>query len=215
MSASPTSMPPLPAARVAVLDSVRRGRQTVNALAEALGITDNAVRLQLAALERDGLLRRRGVRRSGKAGQPAAEYELTELGESALSRAYQPVLTRLVAALGDRVDARTLRAVFADAGRRLSRDANLAASGSLTSLTQRAQACADLIESLGGSASIEGTRTRQVVVGAACPLAAAVRAEPMSCAIVESLLAEHAGVKAQQRCHHGDQPRCRFELTLA
>jgi len=212
MAALPTSMPPLPAARVAVLDSVRRGRHTVNALADALGITDNAVRLQLAALERDGLLRRRGVRRSGKAGQPAAEYELTELGEGALSRAYQPVLTRLVAALGDRVDARTLRAVFADAGRRLSRDANSAASGSLS---QRAQACAELIESLGGSASIEGTRTRQVVVGAACPLAAAVRAEPMSCAIVESLLAEHAGVKAQQRCHHGDQPRCRFELTLA
>lgn len=184
----------------------------MNALAESLGITDNAVRLQLSALERDGLLRRRGVRRSGRAGQPAAEYELTELGESALSRAYQPVLTRLVAALGDRFDARTLRSLFADAGKRLSRDTNPAAAGSLAS---RAQACAALLESLGGSATIDGTRTRQVVTGAACPLAAAVRAEPMSCAIVESLLAEHAGVKAQQRCQHGDQPRCRFELTLA
>lgn len=203
----------LPTARISVLDCVRRGQQTVNALAEALGITDNAVRLQLSALERDGLLRRRGVRRSGKAGQPAAEYELTELGESALSRAYQPVLARLVATLGDRFDDRTLRSLFADAGKRLSRDTKPgAASGSLTS---RAQSCAALIEALGGSATIEGTRTRQVVVGAACPLAAAVRAEPMSCAIVESLLAEHAGVKAQQRCQHGDQPRCRFELTLA
>ncbi len=212
MSAPTSATPGLPAARVTVLDCIRRGLETVNALAEALGITDNAVRLQLAALERDGLLRRRGVRRSGKAGQPAAEYELTELGESALSHAYQPVLTRLVAALGDRVDARALRALFADTGRRLSRDAGPAAVGSLAS---RAQACAALLESLGGSASIEGTRTRQVVIGAACPLAAAVRAEPMSCAIVESLLAEHAGVKAQQRCQHGDQPRCRFELTLA
>ncbi len=184
----------------------------MNALAQALGITDNAVRLQLAALERDALLRRRGVHRSGKAGQPAAEYELTELGESALSRAYQPVLTRLVAALGDRLDVRALRALFADTGRRLSRDANPTATGSLVS---RAEACAALLESLGGSASIEGTRSRQVVIGGACPLAAAVRAEPMTCAIVESLLAEHAGVKAQQRCHHGDQPRCRFELTLA
>jgi predicted ArsR family transcriptional regulator len=212
MSAPSSSIPALPAARVSVLDCVRRGQQTVNALAEGLGITDNAVRLQLSALERDGLLRRRGVRRSGKAGQPAAEYELTELGESALSRAYQPVLARLVAALGDRFDARTLRSLFADAGRRLSRDTSPAAAGSLAS---RAQACAALLESLGGSATIEGTRTRQVVIGAACPLASAVRAEPMSCAIVESLLAEHAGVRAQQRCQHGDQPRCRFELTLA
>lgn len=202
----------LPTARVSVLACVRRGLETVNAIAEALGITDNAVRLHLAALERDGLLRRRGVRRSGKAGQPAAEYELTELGESALSRAYQPVLTSLMAALGDRLDARTLRGILTDAGRRLSRDANSAATGSLAN---RAQASVALIESLGGSATVEGTRKRQVVTGAACPLAAAVRAEPMSCWIVESLLEEHAGVKAEQRCEHGDRPRCRFELTLA
>lgn len=202
---------PLPAARLAVLEAVRQGKRTVNTLAEALAITDNAVRLHLAALERDGLLHRRGFVRSGKAGQPAAEYELTERGESALSRAYQPVLTKLVAALGDRLDQRSLRTLFADAGRRLSRDSGSPATGSLAI---RARSCLALLEGLGANATLEGTRNRQILVGADCPLAAAVRAEPMCCSIVESLLAEHAGVRATARCEHGEHPRCRFELTL-
>jgi predicted ArsR family transcriptional regulator len=184
----------------------------VNAVAEALGVTDNAVRLHLVALERDGLLRRRGLRRSGKAGQPAAEYELTDQGEGALSSAYQPVLTKLVESLGDRLDQRTARSLFADAGRRLSRETGSAASGSVSA---RSQSCLALLESLGGSATLESSRNRQTLIGEACPLAAAVRAEPMTCAIVESLLAEHAGVKAVTQCEHGDNPRCRFELSLA
>lgn len=206
------SVPSLPAARIAVLGCVRRGAHTVNAIAAELAVTDNAVRLHLVALERDGLIRRRGLRRSGKAGQPAAEYELTDQGEGALSNAYQPVLTKLLESLGDRLDQRTVRSLFADAGRRLSRETTPAATGSLSA---RAESCVALLEALGGSATLEGSRNRHMVIGAACPLAAAVRAEPMTCVIVESLLAEHAALKAVTRCEHGDRPRCRFELSLS
>jgi predicted ArsR family transcriptional regulator len=82
MPASSASLPP---ARQAVLDLVRRGERTVNTLAARLRISDNAVRVHLVALERDGLLKRCGMVRSGGAGQPAAEYDITPAGELALS----------------------------------------------------------------------------------------------------------------------------------
>jgi len=205
----PTSS--LSPARIAVVDAIRRGHHTVNAIAEALGVTDNAVRLQLSALERDGLLQRRGVLHSGRAGQPAAEYELSEDGEHALSRAYRPVLASLVEALGRRLDTRALRSLFSDTGRKLAAKRPADARGSLAA---RAAAGAALIESLGGSAGVELGRGQAIVQGAGCPLAAAVREEPATCYIMESLLAEHAGVKARQRCTHGDKPCCRFELSM-
>jgi predicted ArsR family transcriptional regulator len=202
--------PSLPPARLAVLDAVRRGDHTVNAIAASLSITDNAVRLHLSALERDGHLRRGGVRRSGQAGQPAAEYELTGDGETALSTAYPPALTALVSALGARLDPRAMRALFVDAGRRLAEGVPSQATGSVA---DRAGACATLIESLGGSASVTTTRGHATVVGAGCPLAGAVRREPATCALVEALLERHAGLRVVQRCQHGEHPSCRFELS--
>jgi predicted ArsR family transcriptional regulator len=46
-----------------IVGLLRRGRRTVEELARALGLTDNAVRNHLATLERDGLVRQDGVRR--------------------------------------------------------------------------------------------------------------------------------------------------------
>lgn len=200
----------LPPARQAVLDVVRSGARTVNALAERLGVSDNAVRLHLVALERDGLLRKAGTVRSGGAGQPAAEYELTGDGEAALSRAYPSALTALAAALGARLEPRSRRAVFLEAGKRLAADLPGASGGSLQA---RAESCAALIEQLGGQAAVRTERGSALVEGTGCPLSSAVRAEPGACFLIEGLLEAHAGVKAEQLCDHGDHPRCRFRLT--
>ena len=105
-------MQALPPARHAVLDLIRRGERTVNTLAAQLRISDNAVRVHLIALERDGLIKRSGIVRSGTVGQPAAEYDITPAGEQELSRAYPAALAALAAAAGDRLDARARRALF-------------------------------------------------------------------------------------------------------
>jgi len=202
------TLPSVPPARLAVLDRIRQGDRSVNALAASLEVSDNAVRLHLAALERDGLLRR-GLVRSGKAGQPAAEYELTEAGEVALSSAYAPALSALSGALRDRLDPRAVRGVFADAGKRLAQEMPSHTSGSVA---ERAKSCAQLLESLGGSVSVDVSRGKATIVGAGCPLASAVRAEPLTCTMVEALLAEHADLRVVQKCEHGDKPCCRFEL---
>src|SRR5512139_1084500 len=158
----------LPPARQAVLDLIRRGERTVNTLATQLRISDNAVRMHLVALERDGMVKRIGTVRSGGAGQPAAEYDLTPEGELALSAAYPAALTALAAALSDRLDGRGRRALFLDAGKRLAATLGRHDSGSLQ---ERAAACAELIDRLGGSASITTERGSATVAGAGCPLA--------------------------------------------
>lgn len=193
-----------------MLDLVRRGERTVNTLAARLRISDNAIRVHLVALERDGLLKRTGTVRSGAAGQPAAEYALTAAGELALSAAYPAALTALAAALSDRLDGRARRALFVEAGKRLAATMNPRDTGSLQ---EKAGACAALIDSLGGSASVSNERGSSTVAGAGCPLAAAVREEPSTCYLIEGLLEAHTGVKAEQQCTHGDHPACRFRLT--
>jgi predicted ArsR family transcriptional regulator len=196
--------------REAVLDTIRRGATTVTAIAAALEVTDNAVRLHLAALERDGLVRRAGAIRSGRAGQPAAAYALTAAGQDALSRAYPAALVALVAALGARLESRTLRATLADAGARMAAGGG---PGSATTLAGRAAECADLLRALGGAVDVEAGRGGVRLVGHGCPLASAVAAEPATCTIVEALLEERCGVRARQQCVHGAAPACRFVLT--
>jgi predicted ArsR family transcriptional regulator len=193
-----------------VLDLIRRGARTVNTLAQSLRISDNAVRVHLVALERDGLVVRSGLVRSGGVGQPAAEYELTTAGELALSSAYPAALVALTSAVGDKLDSRARRSLFLEAGRRLAATMQSRNAGSLP---VRAAACAELIDALGGSAAVVAGRGHAMLEGTGCPLASAVRTEPATCALIEALLESHAGVEAEQLCTHGEKPSCRFRLT--
>jgi predicted ArsR family transcriptional regulator len=204
-------MPALPPARHAVLDLIRRGERTVNTLAEQLRISDNAVRVHLIALERDGLIKRSGIVRSGTVGQPAAEYDITPVGEQELSRAYPAALAALAAAAGERLDARARRALFLEAGKRL---AETTSSGDSGSLQDRAESCAALIDSLGGRTSVTSTKGGVMIEGAGCPLATAVRGEPSTCFMIEALIEAHGGVHAEQLCTHGEKPSCRFRVTF-
>ena len=47
--------------RAGLLRLLRRSRQTITALADALHLTDNAVRTHIAALERDGIVEHASV----------------------------------------------------------------------------------------------------------------------------------------------------------
>jgi len=62
--------------RALVLALLREGAWSVDDLAERLGLTDNAVRFHLDALERAGTVEKGALRRSGSVGQPAVIYSL-------------------------------------------------------------------------------------------------------------------------------------------
>src|ERR671932_1667467 len=101
-----------------ILALLRRGGRTVDELAAALGVSDNAVRPHLSALERDGVVRSRGTRPTG--GKPATVYEVAPEAERLFTRAYIPVLTQLVGVLAERMPASELEALLRDVGKRLA-----------------------------------------------------------------------------------------------
>ena len=103
--------------RSRVIAALRRGPRTLDELVGELALTRTAVRLQLATLERDGDVARRGVR-PGRT-KPANVYELTNEGERTLSRAYVPVLTELLHVLSDRLTRTEFDAVMRAVGRGL------------------------------------------------------------------------------------------------
>src|SRR5438094_307290 len=78
-----------------LLGLLRRSRQTITSLAEALGLTDNAVRMHIAALHRDGIVEQVGTQ-SDTGGEPARLYGLTRAGEERVPKAYALVLSKLV-----------------------------------------------------------------------------------------------------------------------
>ena len=100
-----------------VIALLRRSEHTVNELADALGLTDNAVRMHLAGLERDRLVALRGVRRG--VGKPAHVYALTPDADSLFPRAYGVVLRTLLDALRQRLPAQDVDALVAEVGARL------------------------------------------------------------------------------------------------
>jgi predicted ArsR family transcriptional regulator len=80
-----------------VVTLLRRADRTVEELAQELDLTDNGVRVHLATLERDGIVRQRGSKRHGSGGgKPAYIYELTPEAEELFPKAYEPVLSQLL-----------------------------------------------------------------------------------------------------------------------
>ena len=186
-----------------VVALLRRGSHTVDELARALGVTDNAVRGHLAALERDGVVRQRGARPTG--GKPAFAYEIEPEAERLFTTAYVPVLTQLVGVLAERMSPEELATLLTEVGRRLG----AAQAGSAGSLRARAEVAATVLTELGGVVDME-SNGEIVLRGFSCPLADAVRAHPATCQAARALVAEIVGVPVEERCDKGERPRCRF-----
>src|SRR6185437_13044547 len=84
-----------------ILDLLRTKERTVNELAGALELTDNAVRAHLLSLERDGLVNQSGTQPGTR--KPHFAYELTEESEKLFPKAYDAILIHLLAVLKGRL----------------------------------------------------------------------------------------------------------------
>jgi len=189
-----------------VVALLRRGRRSVDEIAAALGLTDNAVRAQIATLERDGVVTAVGARREGTVGKPATMYAVAPEAGVIFSSAYAPVLTALVTELGARLSTAELDDVLRSAGRRL---APAVAGGSLE---RRARAAAALLAELGADADLVTEDGGFDIVSHGCPLAQVVTARPETCGAVEELLAGVTGAHVRERCDRSGEPRCAFAI---
>jgi len=188
---------------------LRRATRTVNELADALGLTDNAVRAHLATLERDGMVESRPLRKG--VGKPALAYDLTAEAERLFPKAYAPVLAELLGALAERLPPGELDAVLRTTARRLV-GGRARPSGELPT---RLDAAVRLLEELGGVARVESADGTYRIRGQSCPLAAAVPEHPELCRLAEVMVAELVGAPVRACCDVGDRPRCCFEVESA
>jgi predicted ArsR family transcriptional regulator len=194
--------------RSRVVTALRRGPATLDELVSELGLTRTAIRLQLATLERDGEVARRGVR-PGRT-KPANVYELTGKGERALSRAYVPVLTELLHVLSDRLSRTEFDAVMRAVGRGLLND-RARPSGSLRA---RVDAASELLDHFGGMTKVDQEDHELVIRSYGCPLAETAVDHPETCSAMESLVSEFVGSTVTQRCDRSGRPRCRFHVAF-
>lgn len=192
-----------------VVALLRRGPRTVEELAQAMGLTDNAVRNHLATLERDGLVRAEGARKGPGAGKPAVVYELVPDAATLFSRAYPPVLSTVVDVLFDKLPVDAAEPLLREVGHRLAHGAGGPARGNLD---MRVRAAAAVLTELGGDVEIIREDGGQRIQGSGCPLAAVVREHPAVCMAVETLVGDVAAAPTRSCCEHGDTPRCRFEV---
>jgi predicted ArsR family transcriptional regulator len=199
-----------------IVTLLRRGFGTVEELARALGLTDNAVRNHLATLERDGLVRQEGVRRGQGVGKPAVLYEVRPEAEPLLSRAYAPVLATLVDVLVDELPPERAESLLREVGRRLAGTlAGTLGGRAVGGPQERARAAADVLNALGGDVEVVSADGTLRLRGHGCPLSAATSRRPEVCRAVETLVSEVAGIEVRECCQHGPRPRCCFTVHSA
>jgi len=192
--------------RAKLLNLLRRSRQTITALADALHLTDNAVRTHVAALERDGIVEQVGTQRD-TGGKPARIYALTGEGEELFPKAYALVLGKLVEEIA-RVDGwERATALLRAVGRQ-------AASGASSSGDDegRVAAAAAALRSLGGDVEVQRTEQGYTLQGYACPLSAVTAKHPEVCALARALVEEITGQSVTECCERNGRPRCRFRI---
>jgi len=193
--------------RVVVL--LQRGGLTVDDLAVKLGLTANAVRAQLTAMERDGVVRKVGQRPGTT--RPFHVFELTPEVEQLLSRAYIPLLTHLVRAFAEGLPVDQMNALLRAAGKGLADELSGGRPLSGT-LRARVTGASQIMNDQLGAVTRVQENGKFVIQGESCPLAALTGKHPAVCLAMEKFVAELVGSPVRQCCDRKGRPRCCFEI---
>jgi len=198
----------LGATRGRIIALMRNGPRTVNDLAEVLGLTNNAVRTHLAALDSDGLVVACGSRPGSR--KPHTLYELTGEAQQMLSRLYIPVLTTLLATLQERHRQEHVVELVCEVGHRLAESHRAALRQK--SLKARIDYVVRLLGDLGGAAEARKDKGKWTIRIRGCLLAEAVARHPHLCRLKETLLSDLLGQPVHAQCSKGRMLECCFAV---
>ena len=195
-----------------IVGLLRRGPLTVENIASEIGVTTNAVRSLLTAMERDGLVHRVGKRRRG-ATRPSHLFELTPEVQQLLSRAYVPLFSTLLHVMASRQMVPGINKIMRETGRALA--AQLAQPNRLDRqpLPIRVQGASELLNAeLGAVTEVVKANGGWVIQGAACPLSALTGKHRAVCLAIESAVREIVGAPVKECCDRTNRPRCCFRI---
>ncbi len=193
--------------RQQIVNALRRAPMSAAEIGAQLGLTHNAVRSHLTALQRDGLVRESQLRKG--AGRPAVIYEVVANADVIFSRAYVPFVANLMQVLQERLPQEELDRVMHAVGRRLASEWP-PLSGDLRS---RLKAASMLLEELGALNEVEESDGEFVIRGYGCLLSAAVHGRREVCRSMETLLSELLAVPVHECCVREERPRCCFQIA--
>ncbi len=190
--------------------ALRSGSRTVNDLAAALDLTDNAVRAQLLGLERDGLVVQgkpiKGFRK------PHSTYYLSDEARHLFPKPYHSLFNRLLDVLKSKISLSALTEHLSETGRKLGSGQN---GNNGLPLDERLAKAVLVLEELGGAPIVVNEENRVVIKSACCPFADAVSEHPEVCKLAEAAVSEIVGIDAEEKCDRSSGlPRCSFEINL-
>lgn len=193
--------------RSRILDILRDAPRTAAALAEYLGLTNNAVRQHLAGLGAHGLVEQAGVQRD-TGGKPAQLYALSSVGEELFRKGYATALVSVIDEVDSGGEAPTsARDLMHRAGVRLGAAVPIPPSADTA---QRVRLAATALHSLGGDMEVDETDEGWRLRGRGCPLSAVVSERPVACELVRAFIAEVSGCAVGACESTGERASCNF-----
>jgi predicted ArsR family transcriptional regulator len=190
-----------------ILSLLQREPLTVVQLRERLGVTRNAIDVQIKQLEAEGLVRRSKLRQHGALGKPAVLYEASPGSEDVGSSAYRAFLLSLLKVLAERQEPLSLADTLDRTGRQLARDAGLSHPGSFESGLRAAMAAAD---ALGASTEAIVRPDGVLVRNYSCPVGTVVREEACVCRALAAFFSEATGRPVTEQCLRDGRLICQY-----
>lgn len=195
-------------ARDRIVRHLIKHQSTIESLATRLGVTKNAVRAQIALLQREGIVEIQGEVKGTR--RPAAVYGIRPGADIHVSRAYPVILSHLTHVLAQKLSHTEFRTVMRELGRRLASSVPRPSGDP----RERITATLTFLKMLGSVAEVTEERGKIIISSYGCPIAEAVTADVRSCIAMEALLQDLTGLPVTERCDHGEHPSCRFEIKI-
>jgi Predicted transcriptional regulator len=189
---------------------LRNGSRSVNNLAADLGLTDNAVRANLMALERDHLVESAGSVKTSR--KPYAVYRLSDEARHLFPKSYDSLFNRLLEAVKNRFSPASITGLMHEVGKNVASGKTLSPDANLE---ERLEYTLSALEDLGGSAVIEREGSKIRIKSESCPFADAVTEHPEVCRMAEAMVEDIVGLPVEEICDRKGTPKCCFAINTA
>jgi predicted ArsR family transcriptional regulator len=186
---------------------LRISDRTVDELSKELGVTDNAVRAQLLALERDGLVVQSGITKGFR--RPHFSYTLSVNAELLFPKPFDSLFTETIGVMKKQFQPKKVEQVLRQIGSEIGAQYKQPAR---TSMNTRIETAVEALADLGGVAAVSHADNKTVIRGKNCPLATAVLKHKEVCKLAESLVGEIVDTDVKEVCERNGTAKCRFEI---